>query len=141
MERLGVFGFSVIFLATMPALGQTGHSLEGRWFGALKADNGDRHCWLSDRRSNGTYRTDFLTENAGMFERYTESGRWAQTPTAFVTLVETKNDAPITPRRLEYGIVELTQDRLIYRHIQSGTHFTTQRVGGDFQIPEYCGIR
>jgi hypothetical protein len=76
-----------------------------------------------------------------MFERYTESGRWAQSPVAFVTLVETKNDAPTPPRRLEYAIIELTQDRLIYRHIQSGTQFTTQRVNPDFQIPEQCGIR
>ena len=128
-------------LALTPALGESAHTVEGRWFGALKTETSERHCWLSERRSNGTYRTEFLTENAGTFERYNEGGRWAQSSTAFATLVETRNGASIPPRRLDYAIVELTQDRLVYRHIPSGAEFTTRRVGDDFQLPEHCGIR
>ena len=130
----------VLSLLSSPVPGQPA-SIEGRWFGALKSQNGDRHCWLSDRRSNGTYRTDFLTEDAGMFERYTESGRWAQSPTAFLTLVEARNGSAIQPRRLEYAIVELTPQTLVYRHIESGMRFTTSRVAEDFHLPEQCGIR
>lgn len=116
-------------------------TIEGRWFGALKNQDGDRHCWLSDRRSNGTYRTDFLTEDAGMFERYVEEGRWAQSAGAFATLVETKNGAPIPPRRFDYAILSLITDRLIYRHIPSGIEFATTRVAADFQLPDRCGIQ
>jgi hypothetical protein len=128
-------------VTSVSVLGQPLASVEGRWFGALKTEQGDRHCWLSDRRSNGTYTTHFLTEDAGMFERYTEGGRWAQSPTAFATFVETKNGSAIPARRLEYEILELTPDRLVYRHVPSGTRFSTRRVGEDFQLPEQCGIR
>ena len=120
---------------------QAVHSIEGRWFGALKSPEGDRHCWVSDRREDGTYKTDFLTENAGTFERYTEAGRWTQSANSFLTVVQTKNGAPIPERRVEYGIVMLTSERLSYLHIQSGTQFTTRRVTPDFHLPEACGIR
>jgi hypothetical protein len=131
-----------VVLALMPLLaaGQA-PSIEGRWYGSLRTEHGDLHCWVSDRRPDGTYRTDFLTEDSGESVRYIEGGRWAQSPTAFLTLVETKDGSPVDRRLLEYAIIELTRETLVYRHVESGTRLDTRRVAGDFQLPGQCGIR
>jgi hypothetical protein len=143
MTGLRDFGMLIVMSLTFfPAFGQsTVGTIEGKWFGAIKSENGDRHCWLSNRDPNGTYKTDFLTEDVGMFERYTEAGTWVQSANAFVTQVESKNGSNIPVRRLEYAIVEISNDRMVYRHIPSGTVFAVQRVPQEFQLPEQCGAQ
>lgn len=57
MTLLRVFGFGgVLSVTLLVAYGQsTQASIHGRWFGALKTQDGDRHCWLSHRHADGTY--------------------------------------------------------------------------------------
>ena len=58
-----------------------------------------------------------------------------------MTIPATKDGSPVDRRLLEYAIIELDREALAYRHIASGTRFSTRRVAGDFQLPEQCGIR
>jgi hypothetical protein len=117
---------------------QNPQTIEGVWFGSLATPDGV-HCWLSNRQANGTYKTDFISQDGDLFKKYWQAGTWRSDGGTFTTEVREENGVRKPSDAISYAIVSLTNDVLVYRHIGSSTRFSVKRVGADFKLPERCG--
>jgi hypothetical protein len=138
MKTTYVLCGTAYFGLCITALAQSSPKLDGSWFGSLTTPDG-AHCWVSNRKSDGTYKTDFISQDGQIFRKYWQAGTWAATDTSFTTTVKEENGTPKLSESITYGIVSLTQDALVYRHINSGTRFSVKRVEPGFALPERCG--
>jgi hypothetical protein len=112
--------------------------LVGRWYGEFDKA-GPIHCWLSDRKEDGTYRTDFITLEDGVFNSYYQQGIWTAAGQSFTTIIQSEDNKPTPPTRAQYSVISIRADVLVYRHDQSGTRFTVRRVETNFRMPARCG--
>ncbi len=135
----GVLGISVCAIIAGGASAQSIDTrLVGRWYGVLDAP-GEGHCWVSERKVDGTYRTDFITQDGRLFNSYYQQGTWTASGETFSTVVQSENGTTVPPHRTQYTIVRVRPQVLVYRHDDSGTQFTVNRVGAGFRLPAKCG--
>ena len=131
--------FAVISIGACIAMAtaQITPTVEGQWFGSSNSPN-EAHCWISNRKSDGTYRTDFITQDGSVYKKYWQEGTWSVANGILSTVVKSESGTTVPARKLDYAIVNLTAEQLVYRHVSSQTRFAVQRVAPDFLLPEKC---
>ena len=132
---IGAFAAATLTLPVASA--ETTPTLDGAWFGTSNSPT-EAHCWISRRKTDGTYRTDFITQDGAVYRKYWQEGLWNSANGVLTTVVKSESGKDVPARSLSYGIVSLTTEQLVYSHIASGTRFSVRRVSGDFQLPEKC---
>ena len=130
------------FLCVLTIGASSAHAVDqrlvGRWYG-LELAPGEAHCWISERKSDGSYRTDFITQDGQDFNSYYQQGTWSATDQSFATIIQSESGTPVPPNRIEYTIVRVGPRELVYRHQGSGSEFTVKKVNASFRLPAKCG--
>lgn len=119
--------------------------LVGTWFGDAKTKDGGRRLQITQRAPSGTYKVTFrVFEPSGQTWEQSEVGFWGVSGGVYFTITkgwvdgESFSEANPTDASLNdaYQIVELTEERFIYRALQSGNEYSLSRVADSFQFPE-----
>lgn len=118
--------------------------LVGKWFGDARTKDGGRRLQITQRAPNGTYKVTFrVFEPSGQTWEQSEVGFWGVSGGVYFTITkgwvdgDSFSEANPTDASLNdaYQIVELTQDRFIYRALQSGNEYSLSRVADSFEFP------
>lgn len=116
--------------------------LLGHWHGEYEL-NGDRHQWLIERKSDGTYRLMFQRcRDQQLIWSHTEIGNWRiqqnyYTKIARLIIDEAGLHRPDTPRHVylnAYEVLDLDEEEFSYRHSLNKANFHSYRVSADFSL-------
>jgi hypothetical protein len=96
---------------------------------------------LTERESNGTYRTQYQLQN-GEIEESVEIGQWGLSGSVLFTIQrawirqgETQRADPSNVYSYDaYDLINLTEQRLDYRSAGSGKQFSVRRVAASFEL-------
>lgn len=135
---------SAFFPAVKAARKATWNNMIGSWYGSQKIKNGGVYSWTINYMDNGTFRHTGKVVNApGDVLIQVEVGEWGVGGNMYFDIVKgwieddrlTPSDSKDPYFRNIYNILELNDNKLIYKHIDSGETFSTKRVPSDFKMP------
>ena len=118
-------------------------ALVGRWYGETTTLDGRTLRWVTDRDSNGTYRTQYHSSKPdGDIEESIEMGQWGLSGGVFFTLqrawVRNGESQRADPANVyssdAYDLLTLNERTIEYRSVGSGKRFTVRRVTPEFQL-------
>lgn len=112
--------------------------LVGRWHGQAMTDDGV-HCWVSERRADGSFTTEFIAQDGREFHGYTQQGTWSASGTRFTTVIRAVDGDAVPPERIDYRLLDVRADAIVYVHAETGDEFRVRRVSAAFRLPPKCG--
>lgn len=92
--------------------------------------SGITQAWTSTRRSDGTFRIEFISENGLKNENSSEEGYWAYSGCLYSTIVRKVDDAEVLIQNV-YRVHEITPNYIRYTSFRTGNEFEMQKVSSE----------
>ena len=106
-------------------------TLVGEWKGVKEFErSGITQTWTNIRRSDGTFRIEFISENGLKNENSSEEGYWAYSGCLYSTIVRKKDDAEVLYQDV-YRVHEITPNYIRYTSFRTGNEFEMQKVSSE----------
>src|ERR1043166_3466858 len=136
--RMSLLLFAFVWIGVGAAGAQ---SIAGKWLG-LNSPQQQVKCWLNERRRNGTFEVTFLSTAPFGLRRQVEEGTWSFADGLYSTITTHINGSKINSAhpqfRDTYRVIELTDDKFIYSHVEGGEQFSVYRVAVSFVLGQSC---
>ena len=126
------------------SLGPAGaQSIVGKWLG-LDSPQTWVKCWLNEPRPDGTFEVTFLADAPFGLRRQVEQGTWSLANGVYSTITTLIDGSKVNPGNPQfkdtYRIIELTDEKLVFSHIERGWQFSANRVPNSFVLGQTCPI-
>ena len=119
-------------------------NLVGTWYGSQKTKDGGKYSWIIKKNIQGLYQLEGKVMGpSGESKTQIEVGEWGVGKSIYFSIFKgwlekgkfVASDPSDPYNRDIYKILELSETKFKYQHIDNGETFEVERVADDFKIP------